>query len=96
MPSFDMKKYQEKIIARAIKDRSFCNELKKNPKAVLERELGITCPSNLTIEVIELPTNKWIILIPTVSNADKLSETELVQVAGGVQTGPTGSRGIYC
>ncbi len=42
---------QAQIIAKAMKDETFRQALLSNPKAVIERELGITIPAGVTIAV---------------------------------------------
>jgi hypothetical protein len=75
-----------KIIARSMKDQAFRQELKANPKAVLERELGVALPQGMTIHVHEnTPTSRHLIL-PTVdqlSGGQELSDAELEEIAGG-------------
>lgn len=77
-----------------MKDKSFCNELKRSPKKVIERELEIRCPDNLKIEVIEQTSDKWVIVIPQMENTASLSENDLANIAGGVYTLDT--CGIKC
>lgn len=42
---------QEMIFARALKDDIFRQEFLNNPKAIVERELGIKLPPEITIQV---------------------------------------------
>jgi hypothetical protein len=44
---------QEKIIAPAVKDEAFRQRLLSSPKLVLERELGITLPQDVNVQVHE-------------------------------------------
>jgi hypothetical protein len=85
----DTKKFQEKIYFRAMKDNAFRNELKKNPRQVIERELGEKLPPNSNWEVIEQTSKKQYIVLPDIQETHNLSNDELKKVAAGV--GMTGS-----
>ena len=76
--------FQEKIVLKAIKDEKFRKELKKNPKTVIERELGHIFPENMNFNIIEPDEKTFNIIIPKISNTEKLSEEELKKMAGGV------------
>jgi hypothetical protein len=76
--------YQQ-IIARVMKDEVFRQRFKGNPKVVLERELGITFPHDVTVQVHEdTPTVLHLVLPrkPQVGAPQELSEVELEQVGG--------------
>ncbi|MDQ3913007.1 MAG: hypothetical protein M3305_14815, partial [Actinomycetota bacterium] len=44
---------RRRLIQRSIGDDSFHQELLRNPKPTLERELGVTLPENVNVEVHE-------------------------------------------
>lgn len=73
--------YLNQIILKALKDKNFCEELKKNPKKVFEREFKNPLPSNLEIHVIEETENKKYLVIPFI---DECSEKELENIQAGV------------
>src|SRR4051812_14769448 len=76
------------VVARAWSDDAFKQRLPSDPKAVLA-EAGLPVPPNLTLQVHEAtPTEVHLVLPPppTGRNGDKLSESELDQVAGGTGT----------
>ena len=78
---------QEQIIARALKEEAFRQELLSNPQAAIERELGIRIPQGVTIEVHQdTPTTLHLVLplvnMPRAALAD-LSDAELEQAVGG-------------
>jgi hypothetical protein len=79
----DEKKFIEKIFIKAIKDVSFRNELKKNPRKVIERELGEKLPESVSWEVIEQTENRRYILLPVISEVKDLSDKELSKLAAG-------------
>ena len=79
------KTLQEQIMARAMKDDAFRQQLLSNPMGVLERELGITLPQGMTIQVHEdTPTTVHLVLPPERSGQpQELSDAELEQASGG-------------
>jgi hypothetical protein len=71
------------IIARALKDEGFARELRADPKAVLEREVG-ELPEGIEIKVVEeTPDTLYLVLPARPSPRRQLSEEELERVAGG-------------
>jgi hypothetical protein len=83
----DKKKFVEKIYLRAIKDSAFRKELKKNPRKVIERELGEKLPETITWEIMEENKNKRYIVLPDFTETKDLSDAELKNIAAGlVQT----------
>jgi hypothetical protein len=89
------------LIARAWKDEAFKEELLRDPKGVLARELaqlqpGATLPADIQIQVVEeTPSTRYLVLPakPAIESGDELSEADLQSVAGGC-TG-TGMRTHY-
>jgi hypothetical protein len=71
------------IIARALKDEGFARELRADPKAVLEREVG-ELPEGIEIKVVEeTPDTLYLVLPARPSPGRQLSDEELDRVAGG-------------
>ena len=81
---------QEQIIARALKEEAFRQELLGNPQAAIERALGISVPAGVTIVVHQdTPTTLHLVLpieAPRAAWAD-LSDAELEQAVGGIMPG---------
>ena len=71
---------QARIVARLKEDAGFRNRLRSDPKGVIERELGVTMPASLSIEVHEESATTAHLILP---RAEALSESELQAVAGG-------------
>lgn len=89
---------QKQIIARAMKDEAFRHELTVNPKTVLERELGIELPPNVSVMVHE-NTSSTIHLVlpmkPKIGGVQELSDEELGHIVGGdANPQPTGLHAI--
>jgi hypothetical protein len=86
------KTLQEQIIARAMQDETFRQQLLSSPKQTLGRELGITLPEGVTVQVYEdTPTLIHLVLPirPQTGEPQELSDAELEQAAGGARaTGP--------
>ena len=84
-PAFGARKDKEaEIIAKALKDAAFKQELLSNPKAAIEREVGQTLPPNIEIQVVEeTPTTLYLVLPSTSTVPRELSDQQLESVAGG-------------
>lgn len=76
---------EAQLIARAQQDPAFRQELIADPKAVFARELGVTLPDSIRIEVLEeTPAQVYLILPRAVAQpGTQLSEAELEGVSGG-------------
>jgi hypothetical protein len=77
---------QEQIMARAKKDDAFRQELLANPKAVLERELGMTLPRGVSIQAHEDTPTILHLVLPMAggdSQPVELSDAQREQAAGG-------------
>ena len=77
---------QEQIIAKAMKEETFRQELLSNPKVAVERGLGITLPQGTNIQVHEDTPNTVHIVLPMKAQSgepQELSDAELEQAVGG-------------
>ena len=52
------------LITRALKDEGFRQELVANPKAVVEKELGVKLPEELEINVLEETEDTLYMVLP--------------------------------
>ncbi len=80
--------FQAQIVARAMKDRKFRNELEANPKSVLDREMKkldpkAFLPKELDVKIVPQPSNTLCLVLPEVSKGGELSDAQLAKVAGG-------------
>ena len=74
-----------KIIAHAWKDENFRKKLLENPKEVL-KEYGVEVPKNIEMKVVaEDPTHFYFVIPNSPTEAKKLSEAELENVAAAKQ-----------
>jgi len=81
------REFQSMLIVKAMKDRSFHQELLANPKAVIEREMGklkegAKLPATMEVKVIEQPANVLYLVLPA-AQASELSHEALSAVTGG-------------
>lgn len=80
---------EKKLIEQAWESETFKEELIKNPRAVINRELKQQqIPENVEIEVLQETTNKVYLVLPQnptpVGSGSELSEEDLEKVAGGI------------
>ena len=71
---------ERKLVDKASNDPAFRAALLADPKAVLEKELGIPIPAAISVTVHEESRSSIHLVLPP---ADKLSDDELAAVAGG-------------
>ena len=76
---------EAQLIERAMQDETFRQELVRDPKGVVARELGIRLPEHVTVQVLEeSPTTVHLVLPQPPANAGvDLADEELEGVAGG-------------
>jgi hypothetical protein len=75
------------IVAKAVKDPKFREELKKDPAAAIEKAIGVKLPAGMTVKVVEDTAAVVHLVLPP--SARPLSEKELGKVAGGAAAGVT-------
>jgi hypothetical protein len=77
---------EQLLIEKALKDKSFRQQLIKDPNAAIEAETGIKIPEKMKIKVLEEDPKTVYLVLPIVPARDaemELSEAELESVAGG-------------
>lgn len=75
---------KDKIIAKALKDPQFREALKKDPAAVIEKELGIKVPAGVKIKIVEDTAQAVHLVLPPAKSKDgELGDKDLDKVAGG-------------
>ncbi len=82
----EQKTLQEQIVARAMQDEAFRQELLSNPKAAVERGLGITLPQTTNLQVYQDTIDTVHIVLPMKVQSGEpreLSDAELEQAVGG-------------
>ena len=88
------KSAEAQLIARAQKDPAFRQELVNDPKGVFARELGLSMPDTIGVQVLEeRPDQVYLVLPPApASIGTELSDADLEVVAGGW----SGDSDCYC
>jgi len=75
---------QEKLVARAVKDQDFRQQVLSNPREVLANEYNVVLPEQITVRVLEEAPNTLSIVLPPPEEAvQELSDEDLEAVAGG-------------
>ena len=74
---------QEQIIARAMKDQSFRQELLSNPRAVLAEQYNVHLPEQVAVRVLEEAPNTLTLVLPKGEEAlVELTDAELLGASG--------------
>jgi hypothetical protein len=85
------KDFEQELIVRALKDETYRQHLKNNPKAALEEASGQSLPETLNVTVLEeSASNLYIVLPPPLPEGSEMSDEQLDAVAGGGWTISTG------
>jgi len=74
---------EERIVAKAREDSEFRKALLQDPKSVIEKELKMTIPRGIEIEVMEEQPNKFYLVLPVDPESVELPDEMLKKVAGG-------------
>jgi hypothetical protein len=82
---------ETQIIAKAMENQTYRQQLLTNPTAIIGKEFGVEIPNNVKVTILEENTNNLYFVLPNTPNEipeEGLSEEQLEAVAGG---GPWGS-----
>jgi len=60
----ELQKQQTRLIHKAWEDETFKQQLKNDPKAAIQQELGITIPAEISVKLLEQDTNSYMIVVP--------------------------------
>ena len=76
---------EAQLIAKAWADEAFMEELRTDPRAAVAKELGVTLPEGVTVEVHEEKPEHQVLhlVIPPKPGLGELADEELDAVAGG-------------
>ncbi len=81
------KELEARLIARALKDESFRNDLRSDPKTAIEKELGMEIPGEINIRLVEENENEVCLVIPhDFPIKNELADVELESLYGGTLT----------
>ncbi len=75
---------RNELLVRAMTDEAFRQELLTNPKPLIEHELGVTLPQDVTIQTHEDTPTTLHVVLPTLPNREgrELSDAELFELSG--------------
>jgi hypothetical protein len=74
----------DKIVEQAQKNPKYYQELKADPRSLMEKQLGTAIPKSVNIKVLEEANDTYYIVLPaTAKEGAELSDADLEKVAGG-------------
>lgn len=83
-PNLTLEDVQKLLAVLVWKKPELREEIVKNPRAVIEREIGITLNKDLNIQVVSHQSpNECTFILPFKPNHDALSDEDLESAAGG-------------
>jgi hypothetical protein len=75
----------DKIVEQAQTNPEYYDQLMKDPRSLMERQLGTAIPQNINVKVLEETPDTYYIVLPyTAKEGAELSDADLEKVAGGV------------
>lgn len=96
----EIQKKMHRLLVRAAKDEAWRQKLVTNPKPILEQELGITIPPDVTVQVHEAANTIHLMLPPLAPQLREaeISDAELEVRPGGMAVNQAGcyDRGKRC
>jgi hypothetical protein len=85
-------KTERDLILRALRDPKLKEELKRDPKGVLSRELGLTIPADVNVQVLEETAKTVHLVIPFTSPMGKPDDAKIADAKDSlVAAGNTGA-----
>jgi hypothetical protein len=74
----------DKIVEQAHKNPKYLQQLKSDPRSLMEKQLGTEIPKSVSIKVLEEANDTYYIVLPaTAKEGSELSDADLEKVAGG-------------
>jgi hypothetical protein len=87
---------ERRLVQRSLEDEDFRQRLLEDPRATMEQELGIRLPAEVQVQAVEETADSVYLVLPFRSTeaqeASELSDRELEEVAGGINTESTCQR----
>jgi hypothetical protein len=75
----------DKIVEQAESNPDYYNQLMKDPRSLMARQLGTPIPSNVHIKVIEETADTYFVVLPyKPKEGAELSDSDLEKVSGGI------------
>ena len=75
----------DKIVEQAQANPEYYDQLMKDPRTLMERQLGTAIPQNVNIKVLEETPDTYYIVLPYApKEGAELSDADLEKVAGGI------------
>jgi hypothetical protein len=74
----------DKIVEQAQKNPKYYDQLKADPRTLMEKQLGTAIPASVNVQIIEETPDTYYIVLPAFAKEGaELSDSDLEKVAGG-------------
>ena len=77
--------FEKRLIDRANSDAGFKQLLVTDPRAAVERELGVKVPAGANVKVLQETADTLYLVLPLDASNVELSDEQLESVAGGTE-----------
>ena len=75
----------DKIVEQAQSNPTYYEQLMRDPRALMSRQLGTAIPESFKIKIIEEPPDTYYVVLPyKAKEGAELSDQDLEKVAGGI------------
>ena len=75
--------FEKRLVDRATSDAAFKQLLVSDPRAAVERELGVKVPANVNLKVVQETPDALYLVLPLDGSNGELTDEQLESIAAG-------------
>ena len=84
MASWTRGQLYDKIAEQSKSDKGYKDQLMKDPRALMSKQLGTQIPANVKIQVLQETADTYYVVLPyAAAEGQELNDADLEKVAGG-------------